>query len=96
MSMQKVSVLVPPLQLEPRGAVLVGALVDAFLGIAASVPSHWRAWVQQRRARRAGAVAAQRAAQERAGLLALARRHETTQPGFAKDLYAAALRDVDG
>ena len=94
MSMQKVSVLVPGLTPEPRGAVLAGAVVDAFLGAEARLRAWLAAWHALRRVRRASARAGRRDARDRAALVALAHRFESSQPEFAKDLFAAAKRDL--
>ena len=79
MSVQKISVLVPPLRAVPDAAAVIA---DA------------AAWLVARVETFAGNVAAaqreHREARSRALLIAMARRYEATQPGFAKDLYAAA------
>ena len=93
MSMQKVSVLVPPMRQMPRGAVLVGFVVDAVLGAERRLRKSVEAWRAAARSRRAIARVARRDARDRAQLTALAHRFESSQPEFAKDLFAAAKRD---
>ena len=94
MAMQKVSVLVPPLRPEPRGAVLVGAAVDLLLAAEVRLRVWLVARLEIRRARRARVRAVHRDARDRAELIALAQRYESSQPEFAKDLFAAAKRDL--
>ena len=94
MSTQKVSVLVPPLRSAPHGAVLVGVVTDLVLGAAALLRARIAAWRTAARARRAAARSVNRDVRDRAALMALAYRLESTQPEFAKDLFAAAKRDV--
>jgi hypothetical protein len=93
MAMQKVSVLLPPLPPEPRGAVLAAAVAGALLDAAVRLRAGWATWREASRARRAGARTARRDARERARLIALAHHYESSQPEFAKDLFAAAKRD---
>ena len=94
MSMQKVSVLVPPLSPVPRGAVLAEAVIDAVFDGAARLRAWLAARHDQRRDRQAIVRAARRDARDRTDLLALAHRYESSQPEFAKDLFAAAKRDL--
>jgi hypothetical protein len=51
------------------------------------------AWVERVRDKLALARAARRHARDSSELIALARRYESTQPEFAKDLFAAARND---
>ena len=95
MSMQKVSVLVPPPRPVPRGVVLAEAVVDGLFDAAAWLRSRRAAWLESVRARRAVDRVARRDARDRAELLALARHYESSQPEFAKDLLAAANVDPD-
>ena len=82
MSVQNVSVLVPPLGPVPPGAAWIAN------GIAWCVA----ACVVARAALRTHA-AARREAGARTALVAMARRYESSQPEFAKDLFAAASHD---
>ena len=93
MSVQKVSVLVPPLRPVPRGALWVGDGVAWLADGAGRIRSAVAAGLTAIRARRAAARAARRTACERAELIALASRYEGSQPEFAKDLFAAANND---
>jgi hypothetical protein len=80
MSMQKVLVMVPPRRAVPRAAVWLGAAV---------------AWLEAVRAKLEVDRAARRDARHRSELIALATRYQSTQPEFAKDLFAAASNDRD-
>jgi len=91
--MEKVSVLVPASRSEPRGAILAGVVFDALLGAEARLRTRLAAWRAASRARRARACAARDDARARAKLIALAHHYESSQPEFAKDLFAAAKRD---
>lgn len=82
MSVQNVHVLVPPLRPVPQGAAVIASGVAWCF--AAGVVA---------RAALASLLAARREAGARTALLAMARRYESSQPGFAKDLYAAAADD---
>ena len=81
MSVSKV--LVPSSRTAPSGSVAFGegaaAVVNSFRRL--------RVGLAQHRAERARARAA---ARDRAAVIALARRYQSSQPSFAKDLYAAA------
>ncbi len=88
MSVQEVSVMVPPLRPVPRGAVWAA---DA----AAWLLSRLRLGLEAIRTRLAVDRAARRDARGRAELMALASRYRATQPEFAKDLLAAANNDRD-
>jgi hypothetical protein len=88
MSMQKVSVMVPPLRTVPRGAVWFGDAVSWLFGGDPRVRKGFSAWI-------AVARAARQEASSRAALIALATRYQATQPEFAKDLFAAANNDRD-
>jgi hypothetical protein len=50
-------------------------------------------WLAAARVRRLADRADRRAARDRQELMALARRYESSQPEFAKDLFAAACTD---
>lgn len=93
MSMQKVSVMVPTLRPVPRGAVWAGDAVSWLFGGDARLRSGAAAWFEAVHARLAVNRAARREARGREELLALARRYQSTQPEFAKDLFAAAGND---
>ena len=94
MSMQKVSVMVPPLRPVPPGAVWVGQLAAWLAGAGdARVRSGLPAWFEAVRAKLAVDRGARREARSRAELVALACRYQASQPEFAKDLLAAANND---
>jgi hypothetical protein len=93
MSMQKVSVMVPPLRQVPPGAVWLANGVSWLFGGDARVRTGLSAWSEAVRARVAVDRAARRDARNRAELVALATRYQATQPEFAKDLFAAANND---
>ena len=93
MSVQKISVLVPPLRAVPPGAAWIATAVSWLFAGDARLASGAAASLEALRARRAIDRAARHDARSRADVMALARRYESTQPGFAKDLYAAALSD---
>ena len=93
MSVQKVSVLVPPLRSVPPGAAWAANAVAWLFGADPHHPTGLSAWFAAARGRYHADRAARREAGERTALIALARRYETTQPEFAKDLFAAALAD---
>ena len=95
MSMQKVSVMVPPLRPVPRGALWVGRLAAWLVGSDARVGSGLPDWFEAVRAKLAVERDARREARGRADLIALACRYQATQPEFAKDLFAAASNDRD-
>jgi hypothetical protein len=95
MSMQKVSVMVPPLRPIPRGAVWAGNAVSWLFGGDARVRSGLPVWLEAVRAKLAVDRAARREARSRAELIALACRYQATQPEFAKDLFAAANNERD-
>jgi hypothetical protein len=90
MSVQKVSVMVPPLRAVPRGAVWAGDVASWLFGGDARVRSGLPAWFEAVRAKLAVDRAARRDARSRADLFAMARRYQSSQPEFAKDLFAAA------
>jgi hypothetical protein len=93
--MQKVSVMVPPLRTVPRGAVWFGDAVSWLYGGGPRVRTGLSTWIETVSARVAVARAAHRTASSRAALIALATRYQSTQPEFAKDLFAAANNDRD-
>ena len=86
MSMQKVLVSVPSLRAEPRGALWAGNLVSWVQGFVDEVRAVSATAGEASRQR----VAAMRDARSRADVVALALRYQTSQPEFAKDLFAAA------
>lgn len=92
MSMQRISVLVPPLR-AVRGAIWVADLVASMLGFNAEVRAALFATAEAARRRAAVNLAERRVARDRAALIALATRYQGTQPEFAKDLFAAANND---
>jgi hypothetical protein len=71
----------------PTGAMLVG---QAIAELALALRRTWR----RSQERRAAAAAQRLAGLDRQEVLALARRYQYSQPSFAKDLYAAATRDL--
>jgi hypothetical protein len=93
MSMQKVSVMVPPLRQVPPGALWLANLVAWLFGGDAHVRAGVPAWFEAVRAKLAVDRAARRDARGRDELIALARHYQTSQPEFAKDLFAAASKD---
>ena len=93
MSVQKVSVLVPSLRPVPPAAAWFAGAVSWLFGGDARIRTGLPAWFEAIQARLAVDRAARAEARSRAGLMALAHRYESTQPEFAKDLYAAALND---
>ena len=95
MSMQKVSVMVPPLRPVPRGAIWVGQLASWLVGGDGRVRSGLPGWFEAVRAKLAVDREARRDARSRADLVALACRYQATQPEFAKELFAAASNDRD-
>ena len=95
MSMQKVSVMVPPLRPVPRGALWVGQLAAWLVGGDARVGSGLLDWFEAVRAKLAVERDARLEARGLADLIALACRYQATQPEFAKDLFAAASNDRD-
>ncbi len=95
MTVQKISVMVPPLRPMPRGAVWAGAAVSWLFSGDTRVRSGLPVWFEAIRARLAIDRAARRDARGRAELMALACRYQASQPEFAKDLFAAANNDKD-
>ena len=95
MSIQKVSVMVPPLRPVPRGALWVGQAVSWLVGGDARIRSGFPVWLEAVRAKLAIDRRARREARSRSDLIALACRYQATQPEFAKDLFAAANNDRD-
>ena len=93
MSVQKVSVMVPPLRPVPRGAFWVGQLASWLIGGDVRLRTGLPAWVEAVLARLAVDRLARREARSRADLVVLACRYQSTQPEFAKDLFAAANND---
>ena len=93
MSVQKVNVLVPPLRAVPPAAAWIGSVVSGLFGGDDRIRTGFPAWLEAVRAKRAIERAARQDARSRMELMALARRYESTQPEFAKDLYAAARSD---
>ena len=88
------NVLVPPLRPVPRAAAWLGNAASwLFSGderVLVGVP----AWLDAMQAKSAVLRAARRDARSRAEVMALARRYASSQPEFAKDLYAAAANDL--
>jgi hypothetical protein len=93
MSMQKVSVMVPPLRPVAPGAAWVADAVS-WLFPEIRGRSRLRARWQAVRTRLATDRASRRDARARVDLLALARRYQSTQPEFAKELVFTATRDA--
>ena len=95
MSAMKIDVLVPPLRPVPPAAAWAA---EGFAWLLATDPSRpgLAAWLSRARERRRAERAIRRDLEERLALLALARRYESTQPEFAKDLAAAARADRQG
>jgi MoxR-like ATPase len=93
MSVQTVSVMVPPLRAVPRGAGWIGDSISNLSDRLGRLGALLRAWVAAVGAQSALDRAARRDARSREDLLVLARRYESTQPEFAKDLFAAAAND---
>lgn len=85
MSVSKV--LVPPVRTTTVGAETLGHAAGAAFNAA-------RRLVEGVAAHRGLAVARRKEARDRAALIALARTYQGSQPSFAKDLYAAATRDI--
>ena len=96
MSMQKISVMVPPLRAVPLGALWLGNAVSWPFGSDQGIRSGIPAWLEAARAKLAIDRAARRDARSREELIALARRYQASQPEFAKELFAAASNDRAG
>jgi hypothetical protein len=79
--MSTLTVVVPSTRSTPRGAILVGWLIDAALAYKA----YRRARAEERRLRRLAA--------DREAVFRMARDIQHVDPGMASDLYAAAIRD---
>ena len=77
MSVQKVSVLVPPLRAVPPGAAWAANAVAWLFVSDPRQPSGLAAWFAAARERRLAARAVRRDARERQALIAMARRYET-------------------
>ena len=92
MPVQKIHVLVPPLRGVPPGAAWAAQAVAWVFGTDPRRPS-LQHWLAAARVRRLADRALRREARERQELLAMARRYESSQPEFAKDLFAAACTD---
>jgi len=92
MSVQKINVLVPPLRPVPPGAAWAAEAIAWVFGTDPRRPS-LQHWLAAARARRLADRADRRAARDRQDVIALARRYESSQPEFAKDLFAAACTD---
>ena len=86
MSMQKVLVSVSSLRPEPRGAVWAGQAASWLRSLAHEVRAVLAITAESARVR----AAAAREARQRADLVAMACSYQSTQPEFAKDLFAAA------
>ena len=94
MSVQNVKVLVPPLRTVPPGAAWIAAIVGWVFGSDPRHPSGLKLWRAAAKVRWRAHRAARRDAAARVAVIALARRFESSQPEFAKDLYAAARVDL--
>jgi hypothetical protein len=92
MSMQRVNTLVPPLRSAPPAA-WIAAVASWLIDVEARLQGALAAWIKASRAQRRVDRAAREEARARGELMAMARRYESTQPEFAKDLYAAACSD---
>jgi hypothetical protein len=92
MPVQKIHVLVPPLRGVPPGAAWAAQAVAWVFGTDPRRPS-LQHWLAAARVRRLADRADRRAARDRQDVIALARRYESSQPEFAKDLFAAACTD---
>ena len=92
MPVQKIHVLVPPLRGVPPGAAWAAQAVAWVFGTDPHRPS-LQHWLAAARVRRLADRADRRAARDRQDVIALARRYESSQPEFAKDLFAAANND---
>ena len=92
MPVQKIHVLVPPLRGVPPGAAWAAQAVAWVFGTDPRRPS-LQHWLAAARVRRLADRADRRAARDRQDVIALARRYESSQPEFAKDLSAAACTD---
>lgn len=88
MAVSKVSVLVPP---QPTLGIGSKALLEVIGLFAAAVAGS----LEHRRRQREAERRARRRAKDHGALLALARQYAASQPSFASDLQAAALRDSD-
>jgi len=93
MSVQKVNVLVPPLRSVPRIAAWLGESALWLLGGQGHAAAGLGAWVNEIREKVAREHGQRRDARARGDLMAMARRYESSQPEFAKDLFAAAAND---
>jgi hypothetical protein len=82
MSVRNVSVLVPPLGPVPPGAAWIANGIAWCAAVVVVGRAALRTWSVARR--EAGA---------RTALVAMARRYESSQPEFAKDLFAAATNE---
>ena len=92
MPVQKIHVLVPPLRGVPPGAAWAAQAVAWVFGTDPRRPS-LQHWLAAARVHRLADRADRRAARDRQDVIALARRYESSQPEFAKDLFAAACTD---
>jgi hypothetical protein len=93
MSVQKVSVMVPPSPAVPPGAAWAADAVAWLLGGDPQHPTGLPAWFAAVRSRHVRRRSARRRAEDRIALMALAGRYASSQPEFAKDLIAAANVD---
>ena len=96
MSMQKVPVMVPPLPAVPPGAIWAAQAAAWLFGGGGPRRTGLPAWWQAIRGGLAVDREARREAASRAALRRLAGRYESTQPEFAKDLFAAANNERRG
>ena len=95
MSVQKINVLVPPLRPVPPAAAWVASAIG-WLFVNDPRRPGLAVWLAEARERRRAERAVRRNLEERMALLDLARRYESSQPEFAKDLAAAARADRQG
>jgi hypothetical protein len=96
MPVQKIHVLVPPLRGVPPGAAWAAQAVAWVFGTDPRRPSGLRLWAAGGESALARRPCRPREAGERQALIAMARHYESSQPEFAKDLYAAAHADRQG
>ena len=93
MSMQEITVLVPPLRAVPPGAAWAAEAIGWLFGTDPRQTGGLAHWLAAARERRLADRSLRREARERQELISMARRYEGSQPEFAKDLIAAALTD---
>jgi hypothetical protein len=89
MSVQKINVLVPPVNRLAPGAAWIA---DAVVALAVSTGALVAGW----RRRAAHEAKARSIARDRRRLQALAAHYMSTQPSFAKELMSASMNEIDG